>query len=304
MLDKVSTPPRKRTAKWLGAAAVAALIAGGAVESGLVAPNPAHAELRSMSQPIAERAVLRRRDRAGEARRRLRPGQGAERRRPRRRRRRPAILHARICLRAIRWSASSASSATSSAGRGDRGPRQERPRQFGQSQGSGFFISADGYLVTNNHVVDNGSEVQVTMDDGTDARRQGDRHRSEDRPRPAQGRWRQRLPLRAPRRPEGPHRRLGAGGRQPVRPRRHGHGRHRLGPAPRHRRRPLRRLHPDRRAGEPGQLGRPDLQPRRRGRGREHGDLLAVRRQCRHRLRDPGEHRRPDRDVAEGRAAR
>ena len=52
MLDKVSTPARKRTAKWLGAAAVAALIAGGAVESGLVAPNAAHAELRSMAQPV------------------------------------------------------------------------------------------------------------------------------------------------------------------------------------------------------------------------------------------------------------
>jgi serine protease Do len=51
-------------------------------------------------------------------------------------------------------------------GRGDRNPRQERPRQFGQALGSGFFISADGYVVTNNHVVENGSEVQVTMDDG------------------------------------------------------------------------------------------------------------------------------------------
>src|SRR4051812_1130443 len=52
MLDKVSTPARKRTAKWLGAAAVAAIIAGGAVDTGLIAPNPAHAELRSMSQPM------------------------------------------------------------------------------------------------------------------------------------------------------------------------------------------------------------------------------------------------------------
>jgi len=40
-------------AKWLGAAAVAALIAGGAVEQGFVAPAPAKAELRSPSQPIA-----------------------------------------------------------------------------------------------------------------------------------------------------------------------------------------------------------------------------------------------------------
>jgi serine protease Do len=33
-------------------------------------------------------------------------------------------------------------------------------------QGSGFFISADGYAVTNNHVVQNAETVQVTTDDG------------------------------------------------------------------------------------------------------------------------------------------
>jgi serine protease Do len=34
-------------------------------------------------------------------------------------------------------------------------------------EGSGFFISADGYAVTNNHVVDRAKSVQVTTDDGT-----------------------------------------------------------------------------------------------------------------------------------------
>ena len=34
------------------------------------------------------------------------------------------------------------------------GPNAPRGRQFGQAQGSGFFISADGYAVTNNHVVE------------------------------------------------------------------------------------------------------------------------------------------------------
>jgi len=33
-------------------------------------------------------------------------------------------------------------------------------------QGSGFFISADGYAVTNNHVVEKAENVQVTTDDG------------------------------------------------------------------------------------------------------------------------------------------
>jgi serine protease Do len=50
--------------------------------------------------------------------------------------------------------------------RGDRqGPRQQR-RQYTLGQGSGFFISADGYAVTNNHVVDKAEHVDVTTDDG------------------------------------------------------------------------------------------------------------------------------------------
>jgi len=39
-------------------------------------------------------------------------------------------------------------------------------RQLVTGEGSGFFISADGYAVTNNHVVDHAKTVQVTTDDG------------------------------------------------------------------------------------------------------------------------------------------
>ena len=54
---------------------------------------------------------------------------------------------------------------------GERGvPGQRAPRgggrNFSMAQGSGFFISADGYVVTNNHVVDHAQSVEVTTDGG------------------------------------------------------------------------------------------------------------------------------------------
>jgi serine protease Do len=50
----------------------------------------------------------------------------------------------------------------------DGGPRQRGPRgrNYSMGQGSGFFISADGFAVTNNHVVDHAESVEVTTDDG------------------------------------------------------------------------------------------------------------------------------------------
>jgi serine protease Do len=45
-------------------------------------------------------------------------------------------------------------------------PNAPRRRQYATGQGSGFFITADGYAVTNNHVVDKAESVEVTTDDG------------------------------------------------------------------------------------------------------------------------------------------
>ena len=48
---------------------------------------------------------------------------------------------------------------------GQNGPRG-RGRGTVTGQGSGFFISPDGYAVTNNHVVEKAESVQITTDDG------------------------------------------------------------------------------------------------------------------------------------------
>jgi serine protease Do len=55
-------------------------------------------------------------------------------------------------------------------GRGGQGGMPQRGPRGGRNiitgQGSGFFISADGYAVTNNHVVEKAESVEVTTDDG------------------------------------------------------------------------------------------------------------------------------------------
>ena len=49
-----------------------------------------------------------------------------------------------------------------------RGGQNHPPRREGMAMGSGFVITTDGYVVTNNHVVDKAKSVQVTFQDGNE----------------------------------------------------------------------------------------------------------------------------------------
>ena len=44
--------------------------------------------------------------------------------------------------------------------------RQNEPQQLEHSSGSGFIVSSDGYILTNNHVIDGSSKVTVRLLDG------------------------------------------------------------------------------------------------------------------------------------------
>ena len=119
---------------------------------------------------------------------------------------------------------------------GFRGPggMNGMPRQRHQmitGEGSGFFISADGYAVTNNHVVDHAKSVQVTTDDGTiyTAKVVGTDPKTDLALIKVDGKKDFPFVKFADQTPR--DRRLGGRGRQSVRPRRHRHRRHRLGAA-------------------------------------------------------------------------
>ena len=46
--------------------------------------------------------------------------------------------------------------------------QQRQQAQRAEALGSGFVISSDGYIVTNNHVIDNAISIKVTLDDGSE----------------------------------------------------------------------------------------------------------------------------------------
>ena len=171
-----------------------------------------------------------------------------------------------------------------------------RPPPKQESSGSGFFISGDGYIVTNNHVVDGADDIKVVTKDGTELKATvvGRDEGTDLAVIKVQGAEFPLCELRDL--GEAAGRRLGGRGRQPVRPAGHRHRRHHLGLQPQHRRE-LRRFHPDRRADQQGQLRRPDLRHLRPRDRRQRRDLLAHRRLGRHRFRHSGRHR-PERDAA------
>ena len=70
-------------------------------------------------------------------------------------------------------------------GRGQRPDDEEHKEVQG---GTGFIISDDGYIVTNNHVIDGADKIEVRINNKEKYTAKLDRQGSGDRPRPAQDR--------------------------------------------------------------------------------------------------------------------
>ena len=112
-------------------------------------------------------------------------------------------------------------------------------RDFVTGQGSGFFISADGYAVTNGHVVSQAKSVEVTTDSGKTYTARVIGLDSAIRYRAHQG-GRRHVSVCRICRQGSPGRRLGPRHRQSVRSRRHCDGGYCIRARTRYRRRPLR----------------------------------------------------------------
>ena len=69
------------------------------------------------------------------------------------------------------------------------GEQFDAPTRRARSLGSGVIVSREGYILTNNHVVEGADEIEVALADGrTRAESARGRHRSRDRPRGAEDR--------------------------------------------------------------------------------------------------------------------
>ena len=136
-------------------------------------------------------------------------------------------------------------------------------RDFKQrSLGSGFIIDTDGYILTNNHVVEDADEITVRLADEREFKAKVVGRDPKTDLALIEIEAPQDLPALTLGDSDGAAgRRLGHRRRQPLRPGADRHGRDRERQGTRHRRRPLRRLHPDRRLHQPRQQRRPAVQP-------------------------------------------
>ncbi len=170
------------------------------------------------------------------------------------------------------------------------GPRQKQLPQ--RSLGSGFVIDTDGYILTNNHVVENADEIVVRLDNEQE-------HKAKvvgSDPKTDLALIKIDNAAGSPPVPLGDSDTLRVGDWVMAIGNPFGLDhtvtvRHRQRQGPLHRRRQLRRLHSDRRRHQPRQLRRAARQPARRGGRHQLGDLQPHRRQHRHRLRDPDQPR-------------
>ena len=160
------------------------------------------------------------------------------------------------------------------------------PRQHGL--GSGVIVTKDGYILTNNHVVDGAQEVKVTLQDGREftAKVIGRDPKSDIAVIKIDAKDLPVVPMADSDKVQVGDRR--ARHRQSVRRRPDRHHRHRQRHGPRQpRHRGLRGLHPDRRRHQSRQLGRRARGRRGPAHRHQHRHLQPQRRQPGHRLCHP-----------------